>query len=151
MFCTCSDAVVWCHFRYSVCKDLNGVVGLSGTGWSKFVDKFFILMMRQPGTYTLTVTRHFEKLCVIDAGTPTIWSSVDKLNQMCMHVLFLHLFKHMLDFNLSHLFSLSVHIYDCFSLCLYVHVCMYVCVYVCVCVCMCAHACGCVCVCVRVC
>ena len=44
-----------CCFRYSVCKDLNGVVRLSGTGWSKFVGKFFIFMTRQPGAYTLTV------------------------------------------------------------------------------------------------
>ena len=72
---TVSDAVVWCRFRYSVCKDLNGVVRLSGTGWSKFVGKFFIFMTRQPGAYTLTVTRHFEKLCVIGTGAPTIWSS----------------------------------------------------------------------------
>ena len=75
MFCTRSDAVVWCRFRYSICKDLNGVVRLSGTGWSKFVGKFLIFMTCQPGAYTLTVKRHFEKLCVISAGTPTIWSS----------------------------------------------------------------------------
>ena len=61
-------------FRYSVCKDLNGVVRLSGTGWSKFVGKF-IFMTRQPGAYILTVTHHFEKLCVTGTGTPTIWSS----------------------------------------------------------------------------
>ena len=41
MFCTRSDAVVLCRFQYSVCKDLNGVVKLSGIGWSKFVGKFF--------------------------------------------------------------------------------------------------------------
>ena len=41
MFCTRSDAVVWCRFWYSVCKDLNGVVRLSGTGWLKFLGKFF--------------------------------------------------------------------------------------------------------------
>ena len=76
MFCTCSHAVVWCRFWYSVCKDLNGMVRLSGTGWLKFVGKFFIFMTRQPGAYTLTVMRHFEKLCVIGTGAPTIWSSV---------------------------------------------------------------------------
>ena len=66
----------WCRFRYSVCEDLSGVVRLSGTGWSKFVCQFFfIFMTRQPGAYTLTVTRHFEKLYVIGAGAPTIWSS----------------------------------------------------------------------------
>ena len=69
----------WCCclvlFRYSVCKDLNGMVRLSGTGWLKFIGKFFIFMMCQPGAYTLTVTRHFEKLCVIGMGAPTIWSS----------------------------------------------------------------------------
>ena len=32
-------------------------------------------MTRQPGAYTLTVKRHFEKLCIIGVGTPTIWSS----------------------------------------------------------------------------
>ena len=74
MFCTRSDAVVWCLFRYSVCKDLNGMVRLSGTGWSKFIGKY-IFMTRQPGAYTLTVMRHFEKLYVIGAGAPTIWSS----------------------------------------------------------------------------
>ena len=36
---------------------------------------FFIFMTCQRGTYTLTVMCHFEKLCVIGADAPTIWSS----------------------------------------------------------------------------
>ena len=51
------------------------MVRLSGTGWLKLAGKFFIFMTRQPGAYTLTVRRHFEKLCLIGAGAPTIWSS----------------------------------------------------------------------------
>ena len=62
MFCTRSDAVVWCRFSTPFVKISMAWWGLVVQTDRSLSVSFFIFMMRQPGAYTLTVTRHFEKI-----------------------------------------------------------------------------------------